>query len=147
VAFLRSLFKRRTPPRFLDHPSFGRISYSRHDAWRNRAFELWEYSNVDLLIDAPFAGPSSAQEEAFLRFRASRSTLLPRCLDAVAAVRRAMPLPAGELVVTGLSIPSLADVRGGKLWTLWFDCVGDEHFFYGVQSEDDWQTLAGFADD
>ena len=147
MAFLRSLFNRRTPTRLLDHPLFGRIFFSRHDAWQNPAFELWGYSNVELLIDAPFAGPTPAQEEAFIRFRESRSTLLPRCLDAVAAVRREMPLPAAEFAVTGLSIPSLADARGGKLWTLWFDCVGDEQFWYGVQSEDDWQTLAGFADD
>ena len=131
----------------MDHPLFGRISFSRHDAWQNPAFALWGYLNVDLLIDAPPTGPTRVQEEAFIRFRESRSTLLPKCLDAVAAVRGAMTMPKGEFLVTGLSIPPLTDSRGGKLWTLWFDCVGDEHFWYGVQSEDDWKTLLGFADD
>src|SRR5262245_42302377 len=147
MRFLRPLFGRRehVPP--MDHPSFGRISFSRHDAWNNPAFELWGYSNVDLLIDAPPTGPSRAQEEAFSRFRDSRPALLPRCLEAVAGVRSEMSLPVGEFTVTGLSIPSLTDTRGGKLWTLWFDCRGDEQFWYGVQSDDDWQTLAGFADD
>ena len=147
MRLLRSLFGRGAPERVSDHPLFGRIAFSRRDGWVNPAFELWGYTGVDLLVDAPPEGPTRAQEEAFVRFRDARPALLARCLDAVAAVRRGMDEPEGEFLVTGLSIPSLTDAQGGTLWTLWFDCVGDEHYWYGVQSDDDWRTVVGFADD
>jgi len=38
-------------------------------------------------------------------------------------------------------------VRNGHLWTLWFDLSGDDHFMYGIQTDDNWQTLTAFADD
>jgi hypothetical protein len=147
VAWLRSLLRRGPPVPPRDHPLFGRIAFSRHDGWRNPAFGLWGHSPVDLLIDAPAAGPTREQEEAFVRFRDARATLWSRCLDAVVAVRREMGASEGAFSITGLSIPALGATRSGRLWTLWFDCAGDEHFWYGVQSDDDWQTLAGFADD
>jgi len=145
VSFLRSLFRRAPTPR-IEHPLFGRIAYSRDGRWENRSFELWGHGHVDLVIDAPPSGPTRDQEQAFLRFRDSRPTLLPRCLDAVATVRREQAFPESEFQITGLSIPALGDARAGGLWTLWLDC-GDEQFWYGVQTEDEWRTLAAFADD
>ncbi|MFW6084931.1 MAG: hypothetical protein ACODAA_06945 [Gemmatimonadota bacterium] len=62
-------------------------------------------------------------------------------------LRREMGLPAGRFTITGLTIPALHDSNGGLLWTLWFDCAGDDHFWYGVQSDDEWKTLHPFADD
>ena len=146
MSFLRSLFRRRGPRPRLDHPLFGRIAYSRDGRWENRSFELWGHEHVDLLIDAPASGPTRDQEQTFVRFRDSRETLLPRCLEAVAAVRRETASGEDVFQITGLSIPALSDERAGRLWTLWLDC-GDEQFWYGVQTEDEWSTLAAFADD
>ena len=108
---------------------------------------LWGRERVELLVDAGEDGPTVSQEEAFRRFERSREELLPRCLEALAGLRRDMAMAPAPLAVSGLTIPSLGAEKGGKLWTLWFDCEGDEDFWYGVQSDDGWRTLSPFADD
>lgn len=146
MALLGRLFRKGgSPPR--EHPLFGTLRYSKHDGWENEDFSLWDFKGIQLLIDAGTDGPSPRQEEAFRRFEAGRGELLPRCLRALDSVRESFEVPEGEFRVTGLSIPSLGPGRGGDLWTLWFDLEGDDHFMYGVQSDNDWETLAAFADD
>lgn len=133
----------------MEHAVFGTLQYSKHDGWENADFSLWGFDGVQLLIDGGPEGPSPVQEEAFQRFHAARADLLPRCLAAVDEVRAGFEVAKAEFKVTGLTIPSLAadGEPHDRLWTLWFDLEGDEHFMYGVQSDDDWATIVGFADD
>jgi len=133
----------------LEHPLFGTIRYSKHDGWENPELSLWGFDGVQLLIDAGLEGPSPVQEEEFRRFEATRADLLPRCLAAVDDVRAGFEVPKAEFRVSGLTIPSLID-RGephDRLWTLWFDLEGDDHFMFGVQTDDEWATIVAFADD
>ena len=141
-----SLFKRQPPPS-LRHTLFGELVFSRSDGWINKEFELWGFKGVELLLVARQDGPSREQEDAFRRFAEQRETLLPRCLAGVDKVRAELAVPASTFLISGLTIPSLGDDSHGHLWTLWFDLVGDEHFMYGVQTDDDWTTVTGFADD
>ena len=141
-----SLFKRQ-PPLRVRHTLFGELVFSRHDGWINEEFELWGFKSVELLLDAREDGPSVEQERAFRRFEQQRETLLPRCLAEVDKVRAELAVPLSTFVISGLTIPPLSADPHEHLWTLWFDLVGDEHFMYGVQTDDDWTTLTGFADD
>lgn len=135
--------------RVVEHPLFGALHYSKHDGWENADFSLWGFDGVQLLIDGGPEGPSPVQEEAFKRFEAARESLLPRCLAAVDEVRAGLEVAKAEFKVSGLTIPSLAadGEPHDRLCTLWFDLEGDEHFMYGVQSDDDWTTVVAFADD
>lgn len=133
----------------MEHPLFGALHYSKHDGWENVDFSLWGFDGVQLLIDGGPEGPSPVQEEAFRRFDAARADLLPRCLAAVDEVRAGFEVAKAEFKVSGLTIP-LLEANGephDRLWTLWFDLEGDEHFMYGVQSDDEWATIVAFADD
>ena len=62
-------------------------------------------------------------------------------------MRREMKAPPGQWIVSGLTIPRLDESPSGKLWTLWFDSKDDDHYMYGIQSDDEWSTLIAFADD
>jgi len=147
MGFLRRLFGEPTPPPEIDHPLFGPIRYSRPDGWQNRAFVLWGQGDVELLLDAGPLGPTTRQEDEFVRFRDAGDALLARCLAAVDEARRGMAVSPGEFRISGLTIPSFETGPQPRLWTLWFDLEGDDHFMYGVQSDDEWRTLAAFADD
>jgi len=148
MGFLDRLKGQREPALAIEHPLFGTIRFSKHDGWENAAFSLWGFDGVQLLIDGGPEGPTAAQEEAFVRFEAMRADLLPRCVAAVDEVRVSFEVPKADFRVSGLTIPPLTDGQPHeKLWTLWFDLEGDEHFMYGVQSDDDWATVVAFADD
>lgn len=148
MSILQRIFRGGPPPPEMDHPLFGHLVYLRRDGcWQNEDFELWGASGVDLLLDGGPDGPTPEQESAYRRFRDARENLLPRCLEALAGLRRKMGLPDSQFTVNGLTLPALAESSDGKLWTLWFDCAGDDHFWYGVQSDDDWETIHPFADD
>lgn len=148
MSILRRLFGEASPPPEMDHPLFGHLVYLERDGcWQNEDFHLWGASGIDLWLDGEPDGPTAAQESAFRRFRDAGEDLLPRCLEALAGLRREMGLPDGRFTIRGLKIPALDDSDDGGLWTLWLDCVGDDHFWYGVQSDDDWRTIAPFAED
>src|SRR5262245_60740336 len=138
---------RRKPPLRLSHPLFGDIRYSKTDGWINDAFTLWGFAGIELLIRATENGPTRIQEEAFINFRDQELHLLPRCLAEVDKVRHELEIASSRFVISGITIPSLRSERNGHLWTLWFDLAGDDHFMYGIQTDDDWQTLTAFADD
>jgi len=141
-----SLFKRQ-PPRRLQHTVFGKLVFSRHDGWINKDFELWGFKGIELLLQAGKDGPSAEQERAFRLFEGQRQRLLPRCLAEVDKVRAELGVSPSSFVITGITIPELSASPHGRLWTLWFDLAGDDHFMYGVQTDDEWLTLTGFADD
>ena len=149
MSLLDRLKGKRGPTPTIEHPLFGALRFSRHDGWENPGFTLWSFEGVQLLIDAGPEGPSPTQEEAFRRFESTRADLLPRCVAAVDEVRASFEATGGEFRVSGLTIPALA---GGseahdRLWTLWLDLERDDHFMYGVQTDDDWETIVAFADD
>ena len=147
MTLFERLFGPRTPPLELDHPLFGHLVFSKHDGWQNKHLSLWGTADVDLLLDAGPAGPTAEQEAAFTRFRDAREQLLPRCLTALGQMRQQMKVPVSAFTISGLTIPPLDDSRAGRLWTLWFDCEGDDHYWYGVQTQDEWTTILPFADD
>jgi len=138
---------RKKPPLRLNHPLFGNITYSKTDGWINDAFTLWGSDGIELLIRANENGPTRTQEEAFINFRAQQQDLHPRCLAEVDKVRRELEITSSRFVISGVVIPSFEPVPNGHLWTLWFDLSGDDHFMYGIQTDDNWQTLTAFADD
>jgi hypothetical protein len=141
-----SLFRRR-PPLRLQHTQFGEITFSTSDGWINKEFELWGFKGIELLLDAREVGPSPEQERAFRHFERQRDVLLPRCLAEVDKVREELGVASSSFVISGLTIPSLSVKPNGQLWTMWFDLAGDDHFMYGLQTDDEWSTLTGFADD
>ena len=147
MSLLGRWFGQKKAPVVLLHPEFGELRFSKHDGFVNTSFELWGYGPFELIVDAPEAGPSEAQAEAFRRFEGSRESLLPRCIAELDAIRVEMEQPATTLSVSGLSVPRLDSSPQGTLWTLWFDAEGDDHFMYGIQSDDDWTTIHAFADD
>jgi len=146
ITWFASLFNRSSPPT-MRHAIFGEIVYSRHDGWTNNNFKLWGFEGVALQVDAGLEGPDPAQEQAFESLEKRREHILPRCLEALEQVRSDFGVPQSDFVVTGLSIPSFQESRGSGQWTLWFDLIGDDHFMYGIQTDDDWKTLDAFADD
>src|SRR5262245_26830680 len=119
---------RRQPPVTLEHPLFGRLQYSKHDGWQNDSFALWGSNGVELLIEADLNGPTRKQEDAFVAMRDAQNELLARCLAEVEKVRKEIGVPEGCFRISGLSIPSLQDEPHGRLWTLWFDLEGDDHY-------------------
>jgi len=129
------------------HAVLGELYPGIKGGFENPDFELWGHSPVQLLIDAPQSGPTAEQVDAFRRFCAARDSILDRSIGQMNDLRREMELPPATFAIATLSIPSLGDEASGKLWTLWFDAEGDDHYLYGVQTEDDWQTLHAFADD
>lgn len=135
------------PPLKREHPLFGELVYSRHDGWTNDQFSLWGFANVGLQVDAGPEGPSPLQEQAFQAFEKRRDDLLPRCLKELDGVRQELGAPPSEFAISALTIPSLQKGPQADLWTLWFDLTGDSHFMYGIQTDDAWETLVGFADD
>ena len=147
MSFLRRLFKSNAPPLTLLHSEFGQLQFSKHDGFINPSFQLWGYGPFQLIVDARKSGPSEAQGAAFRRFESARESLLPRCVAKLDALRVEMQLPPATFTVAGLTIPPLDSSPQGRLWTLWFDARGDDHFMYGIQSDDDWDSLCAFADD
>lgn len=148
MSLIRRLFPKAEPVLVLHHPVFGQLRFHREGTgWQNSAFTLWSFCGVDLQIAARREGPTAFQTQEFIRFRDAGEALWPRCLAAVEAVRAEMGVAAGAFRISGLSIPSFGPEGAGRLWTLWLDLEGDDHFGYGVQTQDGWQTIAGFADD
>jgi hypothetical protein len=131
----------------VEHPVFGWLAWQRTDGWTNPRFALWGFEGVELIVDADEQGPTEAQVAAFRRFDARRESIWKQSLAEVERLRTRLGSARGAVRISGLTIPSLRPERAGNLWTLWLDLEGDDHFFYGVQTEDDWATLAGFADD
>src|SRR5262245_25883145 len=144
--WLNHIFRRK-PPLRLTHPLFGDITYSKTDGWINDACTRWECDGNKLLIRANENGPTRTQEEAFINFRDQQQDLLPRCLAEVDKVRRELEIASSAFVISGVAIPSFQPLPNGHLWTLWFDLSGDDHFMYGIQTDDNWLTLTAFADD
>ena len=147
MSLLRRLFKPKAPLPTLVHPQFGELHFRKHDGFMNPFFELWGSGPFELLVDAPEPGPSESQEEAFRRFERARESLLPRCIAKLDTLRSGMQLPRTTFQLAGLTIPSLDSSAQGRLWTLWFEAQGEDHFMYGIQSDDDWDSFAAFADD
>lgn len=131
----------------LEHPDFGRLVHSeRQRDWVNRDFTLWGASGLQLVIAGDRSGPTAAQVAAFHELR-STPDVLRRSLAALAE----MPQPEGSsgstFVLMGLSIPRLDDSESGRLWNLWFEKEGDDHYLFGVQSTDGWRTIRPYAED
>ena len=146
----RDLWGFTAPPLNQEHPIFGAITYTAGKGWESEGLELWGFHDVYLMIDAEADGPTPLQEAAFVRLRDSRDTLLPRCLALVDEERARTAGAPGVAFVTAVSVPALGGSglgQTGDLWTLWFDYEGEEHWSFGVQSTNDWRTLAGFAED
>ena len=141
------IFGSRKPSPAVDHPIFGKITYSKHDGWLNPSFSAFGYSEIDLLIDAGPEGPIPEQLEAFANLTAKHDSILSESIKSLESMRKEMTLPAGRFLLSGITIPSYKPETQGKLWTLWFDCPEDSHYMFGVQSDDEWQTLHPFADD
>jgi hypothetical protein len=99
------------------------------------------------LVESDDRGPTEAQVVAFRRLHDSKEALLPRCIAALDAMRREMKAPPGQWVISGLTIPQLDGSPSGTLWTMWFDSKNDDHYMYGIQTDNDWSTLRAFADD
>jgi hypothetical protein len=149
VTWLRNLFGR-AAKRSLDHHIFGRIEFSPEQGWQNERFSLWGFEDVLLMIDAPETGPTQVQEEAFGRMLSGGAGMLQRFVVAVSEARTRSGNPPGEFLPRAVSVPSLGSGGPGgtgSLWTIWFDCEGDDHWSYGVQSRDDWATLSVSAED
>lgn len=131
----------------MEHPVFGKITYSRHDGWMNPSFSAFGYDGIDLLIDGGVDGPTSQQIDAFKSFAGRHSSILVQATAGLQEIRAGMGEALGTFVLSGITIPSYKPEANGTLWTLWFDCPEDDHYIYGVQSDDEWQTLHPFADD
>lgn len=141
------IFGPKEPPPQLDHPLFGKLTYSRQDGWINSDFSVFGYSGIELLISAGPEGPTSQQVDTFQNFSMKHETILTQCMKLLQNLQEEMNVPRGDFVLSGITIPSYKAERNGMLWTLWFDCPEEEHFWFGVQSDDEWQTLHPFADD
>lgn len=147
---LKRLFGTRSSARTIDHPLFGRIQHIPALGWENDRFRLWSYTGVLLMIDAPAAGPTGIQEDAFRRFLERRYDVHPRVMTAIAEKRQETTGLAGNPRARAISVPSLGSsgpVRTGTLWTIWFDYEAEDHWTYGVQTDDDWVSVCGFAED
>lgn len=102
------------------------------------------------MIDAPAAGPTGIQEDAFRRFLERRDDLLPRIMTVIAKKRQETSGLAGNPGARAISVPSLGSggpAGTGNLWTIWFDYEAEDHWSYGVQTDDDWVSVRGFAED
>jgi hypothetical protein len=143
----RQIFGFKQSPQSMQHQLFGNLTFSRHDGWINPSFSVFGYSGIELLIDAGPEGPNSDQVEAFNNLSRKHEMILSESVKRLQKTRGEMQLPPGTFVLSGITIPSYGAESHGKLWTLWFDCPEDEHFMFGVQSDDEWQTLHPFADD
>jgi hypothetical protein len=142
----RRIFGPKEPPPTIEHPLFGTIVYSKHDGWINKSFTAFGYSGIELQIVAGADGPTTKQVEAFTNLIA-KPNVLSECMKRLASERAEMSLPEGTFVLSGITLPSYRSEPQGNLWTLWFDCPEDDHFMFGVQSDDEWETLHPFADD
>jgi hypothetical protein len=140
------LFGPKEPPPTIEHQIFGTIVYSKHDGWINTSFSAFGYSGIQLQIDAGPEGPTQEQVGAFTNLTA-KPDVLSESIKRLSTVRAEMDLPEGTFVLSGITIPSFRPEPQGNLWTLWFDCPEDDHFMFGVQSDDEWETLHPFADD
>ena len=78
---------------------------------------------------------------------AKHNSILSESITVLESMREGIGLPAGTFLLSGITIPSYKSESRARLWTLWFDCTEDEHFMFGVQSDDEWQNIHPFADD
>jgi len=111
--------------------------------WEQGGIEFWGTPEVDLSIDADEAGLSSEQVNEFWRLVDAKNDLLPRLLGALQEEEN----EAARFVLVGVHIPKLDGSKAGELSRFWFDRIGDDHFIYGVESNDRWQTLSAHRDD
>jgi hypothetical protein len=137
----------RKSPLTMEHSIFGTLTFSPHDGWMNPSFTAFGYTGIDLLIDAGPDGPTERQVTAFADLSIKQTSILRDALIRLQELRDEMELPPGTFRLSGITLPSYKDESQGMLWTLWFDCPEDDHFMFGVQSDDEWQTLHPFADD
>lgn len=111
--------------------------------WGQDGIEFWGTPEVDLSIDAGETGPSPDQVDEFWRLIDAKNDLLPRLLGAL----QEMENEAAQFVLVGVHIPKLDGSKAGELSRFWFDRLADDHFIYGVESNDRWQTLIAHRDD
>ena len=138
-----SIFRKPPAPQPRDFCDIS-LSYSRVDnCWQQSDLEFWGFRSVDLTIDADEAGPSSEQASEYWRLVKAKDSLLPRLF---AALQSQEAEPA-HFVLVGVHIPRLDGSKAGELARFWFDRVGDDHFMYGVESTDRWQTMQAHRDD
>jgi hypothetical protein len=144
---LRSIFRRKNPLE-LDHPDFGRLVFNPTDhTWSTQHCEFWGVRGLQLVVEGTAAGPSDEQAAAYRQLLAAKDELLPRCQVALASLVIGEPSESSKFDLTGLSVPRLEGTPQTELWNLWFYLRGDDHYMYGVQSSDRWQTLKPYRDD
>lgn len=138
-----SIFGKRDTPSPVALGSFSLLYNRRLRCWEQSGIEFWGIRAVDISIDATEAGPSSEQVAEYWRLMNAKEELLPRLLSALDCLA---PEPA-EFRLVGVHIPRLDGTEAGDLGRFWFDRTGDDHFMYGVESIDRWETLQAHRDD
>lgn len=147
IAFVAALFLRRRAAR--SAPQAWLLGNTplfydeRLRTWQHSGIEFWGLPQVEISITASDAGPSPEQVAEFGRLSRSKDLLLPRMLGAL----RTQEAEPAEFVLVGLHIPRLDHTPAGELGRFWFDRLGDDHFLYGVETTDRWQTLRSYRDD
>ena len=127
----------------ISDPDFGPLVEEKAGSWIGQKFTLWDFSPVQVLVDADSDGPSAAQKTFIQSLRADRLGIRSRVDEAVTQRIKEHSGKSGRLKLTSLYLP--ADPLT-QTWRLWFDIDGEEQFWAGAEMQG-WDKITPFIED
>jgi hypothetical protein len=128
----------------IDDADFGRITFGRirrgKPAWEGNTLQLWGGS-IQIVVSAGPEGPSEDQRSFFRSLRTDNE-IRARIEEAVATHAKQTAATVGPLKISSLYLP-VSPLQ--QRWRVWFDMVGEEHYWYGA--EVDGQRIIPFTMD
>jgi len=129
--------------RVLDDADFGPIKEGKRGQWEGQHFQLWGYSSVQVLIDAGPDGPSMEHRSFVRSLQLEHAGIRSRIEEAVSLHARQTSQQPGPLKMSSIYLPQKPSEQ---TWRVWYDLVGEEHFWYGAEISG-WQEIAPFTED
>lgn len=124
-------------------PDFGLLVEEKAGSWIGQNFTLWDFSSIQVMVDADSNGPSASQRTFIQSLRSDHLTIRSRVDQAVAKRVREHSGKCGRLKLTSLYLP--ADPLT-QTWRLWFDIEGEEQFWAGAEVQG-WDKITPFLED
>jgi hypothetical protein len=136
-------FFRKRPEQSLDDPDFGRITQSKVGSWEGEAFQIWDRTSIQVMIDADAEGPSKEQRSFVHLLRSDYAGIRARIERAVSTHAKETVPQSGILTISSIYLPQ-SPLR--QTWKVWFDMEGEQHYWYGAEIQG-WDRVVPFIED
>src|SRR4029077_15596959 len=127
----------------MDDIDFGRIEERRPGSWERNDFQLWSYTSIQVMIDVGQDGPSQAQRAFVRSLREEGRELQARIEQAVSQRAGETISQVGQLKLSSIYIPQTPQEQ---IWRVWYDIVGEEHYWFGAEIKG-WDAVTAFVED